>query len=904
METPQSWTYNAFLSYSHSEHARLAGDVQRVLHSIARPWYRLRAVRVFRDKSSIAPTESLWNSIVEALQSAEFFLLLASPGAAESPWVAKEVEWWLKHRGTHNFILVIGGGTVAWEMARGDFNPALSTAVPPTLFGRFADEPLWVDVSFAATNTERKIRDRLSTELLPVAARLHHKAPDVLGGEDLRRRRTAYLLASGLGLLTVAGLGLGLFAARESNLKAQVAQREAQEQTARAEKERLDRIAGLTAQSTASAGVSALAVAQLAHAAQASAGPDAQRHRFVLSFWLHYLVPSQDLMAKMSTANWGSESYAMSDGKFVALEGGRKTLLALSPKAPVAYAADAGRGQFSIHRLSDGKALARTDISDLTVASGGIGLYELAGGRCLLLHGETQSASAGGREPRLLFTAADGSGSVWLKPNQVHSVRASADCQQFQAIENADELAEDSASVLATVTVQPDGSVRVVRRALPDDAPELAAPKVGLGRTFVALERACKRLQLAFDGRELPFPSKYAESALWKDTGHRKLQSLDPRALSVGSLPDGSRGLTPEERAAATARMRSELPKLRPLRDTRLKSAATTVSRPSEPGLGEPVISVGMELIVEDLQVDDALRAIDAPGGLVLWTSHAAGAQYGEHTLCKLPKERGEVQCAILHFHGDFGAHTISNDGRYFLAADRTYEGHESFGLFDLETMQVVPIGIYPFGTIIAAEFDAQRSLLAALSGTGELYVYRLKPTVELISRSSLDLPQAPEPESWGDRRASCFRFFDERVIYCNVNGGLTAVSVSGAETLWTTPRLFPPDEDASILWHAGSSIAVLRALAGLRLFRPDDGVMLSDWVTSVASPKSATIQDVALGSDDTVYAKVNQRWYRRLSPLTTEQVQAALTEIPCLTGFEPGASVKRAEALRCATGK
>src|SRR5262249_7330513 len=81
--------YEAFVSYSHAVDGQLAPALQSALHGLAKPWYRLRALRVFRDKTSLSANPGLWPSIERALAESEFFLLLASPEAAHSPWVER-----------------------------------------------------------------------------------------------------------------------------------------------------------------------------------------------------------------------------------------------------------------------------------------------------------------------------------------------------------------------------------------------------------------------------------------------------------------------------------------------------------------------------------------------------------------------------------------------------------------------------------------------------------------------------------------------------------------------------------------------------------------------------------------------------------------------------------------------
>ena len=82
--------YKAFISYSHAADGRLAPALQTALHRFAKPWYRLRAVRVFRDKTPLAATPALWPSIEKALAQSDYVILLASPEAAASEWVQRE----------------------------------------------------------------------------------------------------------------------------------------------------------------------------------------------------------------------------------------------------------------------------------------------------------------------------------------------------------------------------------------------------------------------------------------------------------------------------------------------------------------------------------------------------------------------------------------------------------------------------------------------------------------------------------------------------------------------------------------------------------------------------------------------------------------------------------------------
>src|SRR5215217_6968462 len=88
--------YDAFISYSHAADGKLAPALQSALQGFAKPWYQRRALHLFRDQTSLALTPELWPEIERALSASRYFLLLASPDAADSRWVQQEVGWWLE----------------------------------------------------------------------------------------------------------------------------------------------------------------------------------------------------------------------------------------------------------------------------------------------------------------------------------------------------------------------------------------------------------------------------------------------------------------------------------------------------------------------------------------------------------------------------------------------------------------------------------------------------------------------------------------------------------------------------------------------------------------------------------------------------------------------------------------
>ena len=215
--------YKAFISYSHAADGRLAPAVQSALQRFAKPWYRLRALRAFRDQTSLAATPHLWGSIEEALGSSEFFLLLASPEAAASPWIAREVNWWLAHRDTATMLIGLTGGEVSWNQPAGDFDSTATTALPAALFGTFREEPLYVDLRWAREADQLSLRNtRFRAAILDLAATLHARPKDEMDGQDVREhrktRRLAWSAATALALLTILAFATAAIAIAQRNL--------------------------------------------------------------------------------------------------------------------------------------------------------------------------------------------------------------------------------------------------------------------------------------------------------------------------------------------------------------------------------------------------------------------------------------------------------------------------------------------------------------------------------------------------------------------------------------------------------------------------------------------------------------------------------------------------------------
>jgi len=215
--------YRAFMSYSHAADAKLADILQAALQGFAKPWYRLRMIRIFRDKTGLSANPGLWPAIQRALADSEWFLLMASEQSAQSKWVEQEVRWWTDNRPIDRMLIVLTGGSIEWDPGATDFDWKRTTALGAYMSGKFGSEPLYVDLRWAKSSTDLSLRhSQFRSAVLDLAAPLFGQAKDALDGEDVRQhrrlRRTAWAAALGLLMLTVVAVVTSIVAVQQARV--------------------------------------------------------------------------------------------------------------------------------------------------------------------------------------------------------------------------------------------------------------------------------------------------------------------------------------------------------------------------------------------------------------------------------------------------------------------------------------------------------------------------------------------------------------------------------------------------------------------------------------------------------------------------------------------------------------
>lgn len=117
------YKYDAFISYRHSD---LDGYVAEKLHKMLESYKlprnvkrrlkrqnaeaKTRITRVFRDEEELPLSSDLENSIINALQSSEWLIVVCSPRLKESVWCRREIETFIEMHGKERVLAVLIDG--------------------------------------------------------------------------------------------------------------------------------------------------------------------------------------------------------------------------------------------------------------------------------------------------------------------------------------------------------------------------------------------------------------------------------------------------------------------------------------------------------------------------------------------------------------------------------------------------------------------------------------------------------------------------------------------------------------------------------------------------------------------------------------------------------------------------
>ncbi|NEJ03090.1 toll/interleukin-1 receptor domain-containing protein [Rhizobium ruizarguesonis] len=217
--------FDTFISYSGSQTQRdVAVAIENGLRRFARPWYKISALRVFRDTSYLTASHDLWQTIEQALSRSKSLIYLASPEAAASRWVLKELTWWLDHHGTNNLILVIIAGNIAATDDGRELDRASTDCIPQTILARFHSLPLYIDLRGSPSAEPLDPRHAMFAKALPqISAAVREVSLDHVTGEALRQRHLRNRAAASAVCLVAVLIGAAAFGFYRYEISARVA---------------------------------------------------------------------------------------------------------------------------------------------------------------------------------------------------------------------------------------------------------------------------------------------------------------------------------------------------------------------------------------------------------------------------------------------------------------------------------------------------------------------------------------------------------------------------------------------------------------------------------------------------------------------------------------------------------
>ena len=123
-----------------------------------------------------------------------FLILLASPEAAASPWVNKEVAYWLDHKSADTLLIAVTEGNTRLGQHARRFHLANGMPLPPVLTGRFVTEPKWVDLAALRERANSKNAKFIEAGA-DFAAAIHGLPKEDLLSQEVRQQRRALTLA-------------------------------------------------------------------------------------------------------------------------------------------------------------------------------------------------------------------------------------------------------------------------------------------------------------------------------------------------------------------------------------------------------------------------------------------------------------------------------------------------------------------------------------------------------------------------------------------------------------------------------------------------------------------------------------------------------------------------------------
>ena len=208
--------YIAFISYRHcpldirvAEELRKAIEHYRVPKDLRKDGKKTLG-KAFRDRDELPLSSNLVKDIYDALDEAQFLLVVCTPETPKSLWVQREIEYFIQQHGRERVLTVLAAGTP--EESFPDILTNVYDTDGVTVLERV--EPL---CAFLVDEDEKKVLKNLKSEFLRIAASLLDVDYDILKQRD--KLYQAQLLARGAAVaVAVALLFVGMLLNRNRQI--------------------------------------------------------------------------------------------------------------------------------------------------------------------------------------------------------------------------------------------------------------------------------------------------------------------------------------------------------------------------------------------------------------------------------------------------------------------------------------------------------------------------------------------------------------------------------------------------------------------------------------------------------------------------------------------------------------
>lgn len=203
--------YNAFISYRHADlDSKIAAHVQKQLehfhvpHKLRKKLKHEKITRIFRDKDELPITSDLTETITNALEKADYLIVICSTNTKESMWVKREISTFLKTHTMDKVLTVLCDGE-PFEVIPEELLTTKKEYIDEAGMTHTIDvpiEPLSCDYRLSKSTADKEELPRLASALLGCSY------------DELQRRRRQYRIRRAATIVAAAFavlIGLGSY---------------------------------------------------------------------------------------------------------------------------------------------------------------------------------------------------------------------------------------------------------------------------------------------------------------------------------------------------------------------------------------------------------------------------------------------------------------------------------------------------------------------------------------------------------------------------------------------------------------------------------------------------------------------------------------------------------------------